>query len=217
MRNLNPLYEFSITVPGSIGGIAGGTAGFFTSKLIDKYFINASLDKLNKIRDIILANDSFRSTLQEVQQIDPNIANVLKQLESSPDWKLQAINILNDKIRKKKLLKIGARAIGTTGGAVLGGMIGNYFGNSDPTTEQKPAETPPQSTPTPITPPSGLAPTPPPSKPFTAEELEKYLTSKPQFGPLAQHPTQYHFGLAPTPPPSRFFTSAELEKYLGNK
>lgn len=166
MRNLNPLYEFSITAPGSIGGLVGGTAGFFTSKLIDKYFINASLDKLNKIRDIVLANDSFESALQEIQQIDPNISNVFQQLESSPNWKLQAIKILNDKIRKKKLLKIGARAVGTTGGAVLGGMIGNYFGNSNPAVETKPSETTSQPE---------LASTPPPSRSFTAAELEKTL------------------------------------------
>lgn len=176
MRNLNPLYEFSITDASSIGGIAGGTTGFFTSKLVDKYFINASLGKLNKIRDIVLTDESIKSALQKIQQIDPNISNVFKQFESSPDWKRQAINILDNKIRKKKLLKIGARAVGTAGGAVLGGMLGNYFGNSNPAAESKSADNTQQqsgSTPAPSQP--RLAPTPPPSRSFTAAELEKYL------------------------------------------
>ena len=188
MRNLNPLYEFSITDPSSIGGIAGGTTGFITSKLIDKYFINASLDKLNKIRDIVLTDDSIESTLQKIQQIDPNIFKVFKQFESNPDWKHQAINILNNKIRKKKLIKIGARTVGTAGGAVLGGMIGNYFGSSNPEAESKPTETPQQQ--------SELASTTPPSKHFTSEELEKSLT------------LQQQSKLAPVPPPSRSFTAA---------
>ena len=107
--------------------------------------------------------------LQKIQQIDPNISNVFKQFESSPDWKLQAINILDDKIRKKKLIKIGARAVGTAGGAVLGGVLGNYFGNRNPA-ESKSADTQQQSE---------LAPTPPPSKHFTAKELEKVLKKQP--------------------------------------
>ena len=132
MKNLNPLYE-DVWYPGTIlGGAVGGGAGFLLSKLINKYFIETDLQKLKDIKNILLNTDSFSEFQNKVISVDPKFSVVLKQYEKYPNWKETILNLLDKKIRQKIILKAGVKGLGTAGGAVAGGIIGNNLEPNKP-------------------------------------------------------------------------------------
>ena len=132
MRNLNPIYE-DVWYPGAIlGGAVGGGAGFLISKLVDKYFIKTNIQKLMHIKGILLNTDSFSEFQNKAMNVDPKFSVVLKQYEKYPNWKETLLALLDKKINQKKMLQAGVKGLGTVGGAVAGGMIGNNLEPNKP-------------------------------------------------------------------------------------